>query len=65
MLTGWNTTKITNGFKYTVYQTIVLETPNTNGRYAESVILQTGTRETRAQAVGIAKRWMRYYRRAA
>jgi hypothetical protein len=55
MIYGWRTTKTEIGFKWTVY----------GFEYGKGEInLQTGTRATRAQAEGIAKKWALYYRRS-
>lgn len=60
---SWNTTKREDGsYSFRVYEIIARATPNAEGHYADSVTVKTGTRTTRPQAVGVAKRWVRFFR---
>jgi hypothetical protein len=59
---SWSTTKTANGYGWKVYEIIGRATPNAEGHYAEYADVKTGTRPTRAQASGEAKRWTKYLR---
>ena len=53
MAHGWNTKKVEGGVEWNVYSV----------EYNQPVtIIQSGTRKTRAQAAGMAKKLVRYYR---
>jgi hypothetical protein len=60
---SWSTTKMEDGsYGYRVYEVVGSATPNAEGHYAEFVTLKTGTRPTRPQATGVAKRWTKFLR---
>jgi len=57
---GWKTTKVKDGFRWTVTKNVSLKNPNKRGQYANTTIVKTGVRKTRAQAMGLAKQWKMY-----
>jgi hypothetical protein len=60
---SWSTTKKEDSsYEYRVYEIVGSTTPNAEGHYAEFVTLKTGTRRTRPQAAGVAKRWTKFLR---
>lgn len=62
---SWNTTKTAEGFSFEVYEIVGRSEPAAAGRYADLVTLKTGCRSTRAQAKGLAQRWVRYLKAQA
>lgn len=61
-LYSWSTTKTAAGFKFTITESTPRATPNAQGRYTDDRIVKTGTRPTRAQARGLAIKWVRYFK---
>ena len=63
MQASFNTTKTAEGYSWKVYEVVSSATPLENGSYAKFITRQTGVKATRAQALGIAKKWTLYYRK--
>lgn len=61
---SWRTTKVAAGFDFAVIEIISRSEPDADGKYADLVTLKTGNRPTRAQAKGLAQRWVRYFKGA-
>ena len=59
---GYKTTKTANGFKATVTESTLRDTPNATGHYADTVIIKEATFPTRARATGWAQKWTGYLR---
>lgn len=53
MVTTWNTHKTEAGFEFRVYRL---------GYQVPTVVLKTGVRPSRAKAVLLAKKWVRYFK---
>ena len=60
---GWRTKKVGNKFNFVVTRGKSRTTPNKDGRYIDDKIIHAGTRNTRARASGVAKRYALFYRR--
>ena len=61
-LFSWNTTKVENGFKGIVTKGTPRITPNENGSYLDTEVLQEFVLPTRARAKSHAQKWVRYYK---
>lgn len=59
---SWSTKKVDNGFKAIVTKSVTRSTPNANGKYADTEIVQQAVTTTRARARGWAQKWVRYYK---
>ena len=62
---SWNTMKTAEGFNFSVYEIVSRSEPNAEGMYADIVPLKVGSCSTRAQAKGLAQRWVRYLKAQA
>jgi len=58
----WKTTKVSNGFKFTVQEMVSRKTPNKMGQYADTKTIKTGIRTSRPKAKLIAQKWIRYFK---
>jgi len=57
---SWNTKKVKGGFRWNVSKLTPLKNPNKQGHYVNTIVIKTGVKKTRAQAMGIGKRWKMY-----
>ena len=62
---GWSTRKVENGFEWAVVSSEIRAEPSASGRYIDTETLHKGTKKTRAQASGAAKKVCLSYRKAA
>ena len=53
----WNTKKTKDGFKYIVRKITPLKEKNKQGMFADSKIVKTGIRPTRAKEATTGKKW--------
>lgn len=58
---SWRTAKVGNKYKYSVLRMIPRKTKNRMGHYADTKIVRSGILSTRARAMAMAQRWVRYY----
>jgi hypothetical protein len=56
----WHTHKTPDGYRWVILEVTVKELPYPDGTYAHSEVVKSDTASSRAQAVGMAKRWVRY-----
>lgn len=59
MTYGWKTTKAANGFEWNLYKIEWSE----ELQHGVTTVLKAGISKTRAQASGIAKKWVLYARK--
>jgi hypothetical protein len=62
---SWNTKKVDGQYTWFVKSVTSRTTPNSAGQYADTVVIKTGTKATRAQAKGLAVKWARYLKASA
>lgn len=62
VLFTWNTTKVANGFRFSVTRMVTRATPNASGLYADSEVVQHGVVTSRAIAKAHAQKWARFLR---
>lgn len=58
---SWNTKKTEAGFKWIVTENISKSTPNKNGSYVDTKILEFGVLPTRVRAKAQAIRWCNHF----
>jgi hypothetical protein len=64
-LYGWATHKVANGYEWIITETTPRSTPNEHGRYADTIIVTRGMKATRAQAKGVASKWLKHFKAQA
>ena len=57
---SWSTKKVKDGYRWNISKLTSLKNPNKQGHYVNTVVIKTGIRKTRAQAMGIGKKWKMY-----
>jgi hypothetical protein len=58
---SWRTSKISNGYLFTVSELKARKTPNKIGQYVDTKIIKRGVLPTRAKAKSMAQKWVRFY----
>lgn len=58
---SWRTTKVKDGFSYSVYKLKERTTPTAAGYYVDTTLVKSGKMSTRPRAKAIAQKWVRYY----
>ena len=58
----WRTSKVSNGYSFSVYKMTPRKTPNKMGQYADDKLMKYGILPSRARAKTMAIKWIKYYK---
>lgn len=61
---SFNTKKVSNTeYSFSILEITPRDTPNEKGSFADTEIVKSGVCNTPAKAMGLAKKWVIYYKR--